>query len=148
MLHSGNDTMELFFNKRQPEDSPLKMTEIISEGNVEKKKYRNYYDVNHTITTAQATDPSDTDHPNYNVEAVFQVLQRRPEKIYVTNDETVASGRILYVIASHNGSINFSRERPIYPQEYKEYNNIYELRLRSATQGHAYRVSEYKISAL
>lgn len=112
-----------------------------SEGDVSVQKYRNYYDVSNTITTAQATNPNDEDNANYNQEQIFAVLERNAERITVSND---GSGT-LFVIASHQGGQSFSRERPIYPGENKTYFNIYELRLRSPTAGLAYRVTEYPI---
>lgn len=112
-----------------------------SEGKIEKCRYRNYYDVNDTITTAQTTNPHDEDHPNYNRERIFEALERNAEIIYVINDGT----DVLYVIISHEGGQNFARERPIYPGDIKTFYNVYELRLRSATGGTEYRVTEYEI---
>lgn len=118
-----------------------------SEGDVEIKRYRNYYDINNTITTAQTTDPNDQDNPNYNQEQIFVALERNAEKLWVVNDASL-QGTALFVIVSHEGGQNFARERPIYPQEFKVYYNVYELRLRSATKDHAYRVTEYEIGSL
>ena len=117
------------------------------EGDVEIKRYRNYYDVSNTITTAQATDPNDQDNANYNQEQVFVSLERNAEKVWVIND-VAEQGATLFVIVSHEGGQNFARERPIYPQQFKVYYNVYELRLRSATQGLAYRVTEYEVGTV
>jgi hypothetical protein len=110
--------------------------------------YKNYYDMSNVITTTQSTDPNDPDHPNYNREPVFESLERTAPFLWVTNDNA-AGGAILYVIASHQGGQHFTRERPIYPGQFKIYKNIYELRLRSGGQsGTAYRVSEYELGVL
>lgn len=111
------------------------------EGLSERKKYRNYYDVNGTITVAQTTNPNDEDNIGYNRERIFEVLERNAEIIYVANDGV----ETLWVIVSHQGGQNFSRERPIYPGDVKEFYNVYELRLRSATVSLPYRVAEYAI---
>lgn len=115
-----------------------------SEGDIDKKRYRNYYDINNTITTAQTTDPNDQDNVNYNQEQVFVSLERNAEELIVSND----GNDTLFVIVSHEGGQNFARERPIYPGENKTYYNIYELRLRSPTQGLPYRVTEYPICCI
>lgn len=112
-----------------------------SEGIVERLKYRNYYDINDTITTAQIIDPHDEDYPTYNRERVFESLERNAEILYVANDGTDT----LFVIVSHQGGQNFAKERPIYPGDVKEFYNIYELRLRSPKQYLPYRVTEYEI---
>lgn len=109
------------------------------------RKYDNYYDATNTITNALSTDPLDPDNANYNQEQIHVALGRNAPVLYVSNDEAAASGHTLFVIVSHHGGQHFSRERNIEPQQEKEYYNVYELRLRSATQGAKYRVSEYKI---
>jgi len=114
------------------------------EGDTKVRKYRNYYDINGTITTAQTTDPNDQDNANYNQEQIFVSLERNAETLYVTND----GKDTLFVIVSHEGGQNFARERPIYPGEMKTIYNVYEIRLRSPTQGLPYRVSEYRLYAL
>lgn len=123
------------------------------QGKLDDEIYDNYYDINNTITTAFATDPNDPDAqtvvagvitPVYNRETVFESLERNAPYIWITNDEDTG-GATLFVICSHRGGEHFSRERPIYPTEYKVYKNVYEIRLRSASAGAAYRVSEYEI---
>lgn len=116
----------------------------IPEDEVKILKYRNYYDIANMITTAQATNPNDVDNANYNQEQVFVALERNAEVIYVRNDEPLG-GATLYVIVSHSGGTEFSGEKPIYPKETKRYYNVFELRLRSSTEGHKYRVSEDSI---
>ena len=148
---SGYDRMsEIFGYDKKPIKSlspvrPIRslapLEKKLPEGKIEIRKYRNYYDVNNTITTAQAANPNDEDHPNYNRERVFEVLERNAETIRVTND----GNDTLYIIVSHEGGQNFSRERPIYAGDIKEFYNVYELRLRSPTAGLPYRVTEYKI---
>lgn len=103
--------------------------------------YKNYYDIDDTIRIAQAINPNDQDNPNYNQERVFEALERNAELLHVSND----GSDILYVVTSHQGGQSSSRERPIYPGEIKKIFNVYELRLRSATVGLPYRVSEYSI---
>lgn len=137
-------SMDEFFKAKktgQSANEASKSDKARPEGDVEIKRYRNYYDIADTITTAQATDPNDQDSVNYDQEQVFVSLERNAEKIIVSNDGLDT----LFVIASHEGGQNFSRERPIYPGENKIYFNIYELRLRSPTAGLAYRVTEYPI---
>lgn len=136
--------MDEFFKAKktgQSANEASKSDKSRPEGDVAIKRYRNYYDISGTITTAQATDPNDQDNVNYNQEQVFVSLERNAEHITVSNDGVDT----LFVIASHEGGQNFSRERPIYPGENKVYFNIYELRLRSPTAGLAYRVTEYPI---
>lgn len=125
-------------------DDFLRTKSKVSSEEANTKKYARYYDVNHTITTAQATNPNDPDHANYNQEQININIHRNAEFLNVSNDEASGSGRTLFVIVSHDG-FSWSRETNIEPQEIKEYHNVYELRLRSATQGAKYRVTEYKI---
>ena len=137
-------SMDSFFQTNKTGITPVEASKgdkARSEGDVDTKRYRNYYDVADTITTAQTTDPHDEDNANYDQERVFEALERNAEKITVSND----GSDTLFVIASHEGGQNFSRERPIYPGENKTFFNIYELRLRSPTQGLAYRATEYII---
>lgn len=139
--------MDEFFKAKktgQSANEASKSDKARPEGDVETKRYRNYYDISNTITTAQATDPNDQDNVNYNQEQVFVSLERNAEKITVSND---GSGT-LFVIVSHEGGQNFARERPIYPGENKTYFNIYELRLRSPTLNLPYRVTEYPICCI
>lgn len=119
----------------------LKGAEAIPKGSVETKKYRNYYDVIHTISTATADDPLDFDSSVYQRERIFIDLQRFAEKLMVTNE----GPGILYIIISHGGEVEFSQETPIYAGDTKWYYNVYELRVRSPTAGLIYRVSEYDI---
>lgn len=104
-------------------------------------KYLNYYDVTNTIKTAGPVDPNDFDSPVYNKERVFEDLERYSDIINVSNE-----GRdTLFVIVSHGGRTNFSKEAPVFPGEVKTYWNVYELRLRSPKNGLEYRVTEYDI---
>lgn len=121
-----------------------KSWEALSQGTLDIRRYANYYDVTDTITTAGSSDPNDFDSPVYNVERVFEYLERYSEIIYVANDGT----DILYAIVSHGGRTRFSQEAPIYPGEIKCYFNVYEIRLRSPTAGLPYRVTEYCIRYL
>lgn len=143
-------TMSEFFKTPQTKKSPMeasKSDKSISQGPLVLNRYRNYYDVNNTITTAQATNPNDQDNANYNQEQVFVSLDRNAEHMIVTNDSNQSgfNADILYAIVSHEGGQNFARERPIYPGEKKTFFNIYELRLRSPTVGLPYRVIEYEV---
>lgn len=121
-----------------------KSWEAISQGNLYFRRYSNYYDIHSTITTAAASNPNDFDSRVYNVEKVYESLERYAEIIYVANDGTDN----LYVIVSHGGRTRFSTEAPIYPGEIKRYFNIYEIRLRSPTAGLPYRVTEYHINKI
>lgn len=136
-----------FFKAKKTSTTPMeasKSDKARPEGNVSHLKYRNYYDVNSTITTAQATDPNDQDNANYNQEQIFVALERNAETLHVCNDGIDD----IFAIVSHEGGQNFARERPIYPGEMKTFYNVYEIRLRSPTAGTAYRVTEYNIEAM
>lgn len=119
-----------------------KSWEAIQRGKIEVRRYANYYDVHGTITTAAASDPHDFDSAIYNVERIFESLERFSEIIYIANDGIDS----LYVIVSHGGRTRFSTEAIIYPGEIKCYFNVYEVRLRSPTLGLQYRVTEYCIN--
>lgn len=139
--------MDKFFRTEQTQESikdKSKNENDISKGVLEKQKYGNYYDINNTISVAQATNPNDPDVVTYNREEVYVSLQRNAEYIIVSNDNPIG-GAILYVIPSHTGKQGFSRERPIYPQEAKTFYNIYEIRLRSPIIGSPYRITEYNL---
>lgn len=114
----------------------------IPKGELYITRYSNYYDISHTIETASPTNPNDFDSPVYNVERIFESLERYAEYVEVANDGTDN----LFVVISHGGRTNFSQETPIFPGETKIYYNVYELRLRSPTQGLPYRVTEYDIN--
>lgn len=118
-----------------------KSDEATPKGDIESKKYRNYYDVSDTITNATLSNPGDFDSILYDRERVFETLERHAEHVTVSND----SSNTLFVIVSHGGTMGFSGETPIYPGENKTYYNVYEIRLRSPTAGLAYRVTEYPI---
>lgn len=134
------DTQEIAGSKKYLYDE--KGSEDIEKGKIEVRKYRNYYDVYHTITTAAAIDPNDFDSPVYNVERIFEVEERYADILNVTNNGTDN----LYVVISHGGRTNFSQEAPIFPGEIKTYYNVYEIRLRSPTAGLPYRVTEYDLN--
>ena len=121
-----------------------KSWEAISRGKLEVRRYANYYDVHNTIKVAGLLDPNDFDGKIYNIEKIYEALERYAEIIYVTNDGT----ENLYVIVSHGGRTRFSTEAVIYPGEIKFYLNIYEIRLRSPAAGLKYRVTEYRISII
>jgi hypothetical protein len=121
-----------------------KSWEATPRGELEVRRYANYYDVHSTITTAGASDPNDFDSAVYNVEKIYESLERYADIIYVTNDGTDN----LYAIISHGGRTSFSTEAIIYPGNIKFYYNAYEIRLRSPTAGLPYRVSEYRISTI
>lgn len=116
----------------------------ISKGTAHHKRYENYYDVIHTITTAGPIDPNDFDSNIYNVERVYETLQRYSDIIFVSNVGTDT----LFVIISHRGRTGFSQETPIFPGEVKTYYNTYELRLRSPTAGLPYRITEYDLASV
>lgn len=134
--YSARDFLEWIKVKtRQPSD------DAIAQGKIQVNKYRLYYDVNDTITNATATNPNDSESASYDQEQIFNHLERHGEKVVVSND----GSDTLFVIASHDGTSHFSRERPIYPGENKTYYNVYELRLRSPTAGLPYRITEYPL---
>lgn len=122
------------------------------QGDLKYEIYDLYYDINSTITTALDTTPiggiiNDPENTNYNQERIFEYIERNAPFLCVTNDAPLGGG-VLYVVAAHAGTGHFSRERPIYPQQYKLYYNIYEVRLRSPVQGLPYRVFEYYADSL
>lgn len=107
-------------------------------------KYLNYYDVKNTINKAGPEDPQDFDSPVYNIERVFEVLERYSDIIHVINGGTES----LFCTVSHEGKTNFSKESVIFPGEVKDFYNVYELRLRSPEVGLPYRVTEYLIQSV
>jgi hypothetical protein len=135
----SNNLQKLSIDLRTYTDA--KGAEAIPNGYVETKRYRNYYDVSHTITTATADNPNDFDSPVYQRERIFIDLQRFAEKVMVTNE----GPGTLYIIVSHGGEVEFSQETPIFAGDTKWYYNVYELRTRSPVAGLTYRVTEYDI---
>jgi len=125
--------------KKYPYDE--KSRQAMEEGTAMVYKYRNYYDVTNTIKKAGPIDPQDFDSPVYNSERIFEVLERYSDILYLINDGIEP----LFCVISHEGRTNFSKESIILPGEVKQYYNTYELRLRSPTVGHPYRVTEYMI---
>lgn len=130
---------ETYGYKKYPYDE--KSRGAMEEGVAMVYKYRNYYDITNTIKVAGPVDPNDFDSPVYNKERIFEDLERYSDIINVSND-----GReTLFVVVSHGGRTNFSKEAPIFPGEVKTYYHIYEIRLRSPQAGLQYRVTEYGI---
>lgn len=121
--------------------------EDVRREDIKVHRYGEYYNVSNTIATAGATDPLDFDSPVYNRERLFEHLEHNAEIIYVAND-ALTGGNPLFVIESHKSMLGFSNEVPIYPQQEKEFYNIYELRLRSPTVGLPYRVSTYPTKSI
>ena len=113
--------------------------ETTRRGRAHTYRFLEYYDVKNTIKKAGTIDPQDFDSPIYNRENIYEVLERYSDIINVTNDGT----EILFVIISHEGSTNFSKESIILPGEVKQFYNVYEFRLRSPLVGLPYRVTEY-----
>ena len=117
------------------------------QGELKEEIYDLYYDVSNTITNSVTTNPNDSENTNYYGEEIIKNIDRNAPKLWVINDAAVG-GPAIFVVARHNGTGHFSRERVIYPKEIKTYKNIYELRLRSAVAGTPYRVTEYPIEML
>ncbi len=111
---------------------------------VASKVYNDYYDASHNITVAGATNPNNFDSPVYNRETIAINTGRIAERILVKNDGTDT----LFLVISHVGGLSYSAEVPLYTGESKIYYNVYEIRLRSPTQGNAYRVMEYELNPL
>ncbi len=142
--------MNEFFRKEKTGDTPealSKPEEAIPKGILCQKDYDRYYTKNNTISVTQSTDPNDPDHVNYNRETIKQSLGRRAEKIWVANDTAISGGSTIFVIVSHKNTNQFSRELPIYPQQFIVFYNVFEIRLRG-TKDASYRVSEYELGAL
>lgn len=107
-------------------------------------RFLNYYDIKNKIKKAGPIDPEDFDSPIYNIERIYEVLERYSDIINVANDGT----EILFVTISHEGRTTFSKESIILPGEVKQFYNVYELRLRSPQTGLEYRVSEYLLMSV
>lgn len=141
-FHRGDNNIKKLNEQNIDKNADLKSPENIPHGGIETKKYKDYYDVSHTITTAGASNPNDFDSSVYNRERIYVDKGRTAEKLLVIND----GPDTIYLVVSHNGELNQSLEVPIYAGENKKYYNVYELRLRSPTAGTAYRVMEYELS--
>lgn len=115
-----------------------------SIGDMKVELYKRYYDISNTITIAGPINPNNQDSNVYNQERIHDALQRNAPALQIINDEPTG-GNTLFVVVSHGGQQTFSPEAPLYPQETKTYYDIYEVRLRSALQGHVYRVTEYPV---
>lgn len=107
-------------------------------------KYGNYYDIANTIKKPGPIDPQDFDSPVYNVEKIYESLDRYSDVINVANDGTEP----LFVTISHEGKTSFSKESIILPGEVKQFYNSYELRLRSPQVELPYRVTEYLLMSV
>lgn len=118
--------------------------EATRRGRAHVYKFINYYDVKNTINRTSNEDPNDFDSPIYNRERIYAVLERYSDIIHVINGGT----NPLFVIISHEGLTNFSKESIIFPGEVKDFYNVYELRLRSPEVGLEYRVTEYDIMSV
>ena len=118
--------------------------EALEKGKIDVKKYRNYYDIVNTIKKEGPIDPQDFDSPVYNIERVFEDLERYSDIVSIVNGGT----QPLFTIVSHEGRTNFSKESVIFPGEVKSFYHVYELRLRSPENGLLYRVTEYLIQSV
>lgn len=145
---------QLEFHRKR--DDEVLSKESVSRGEVKIKKYTNYYDRHFTIgvtppntgpntpsgTGLSATDPNDFDSPVYLVARIYEELdQRYADVIHVANRGIDT----LFVVISHGGRTNFSKEEPIYPGDVKDFYQVYEMRFRSPTTGVIFQVSEYDI---
>lgn len=119
----------------------------VPKGDAQPELRGRYYDISKTINVATANDPGDADAVAYQQERIYDTIQRRGDRVTVANDAP-AQGGTLFVRISHDGMNTFSPETPIYPQQYKVYFNVYELRLRSPVQYLPYRVTEYALGSL
>ncbi len=128
----------------KPYEHNEKGRETTRRGRTHVYKYLNYYDINNTIKRQGNVDPQDFDSPIYNRERIYEVLERYSDIIHVINGGT----NPLFVIVSHEGSTNFSKESVIFPGEVKDFYNVYELRLRSPEAGLQYRATEYDIMSV
>lgn len=149
-------TIEKQLNYHRKRDDEVLSKESVSRGDVKIKKYTNYYDRHFTIGTTppntspntpsgtglSATDPNDFDSPVYLVARIYEELdQRYSDVIHVANRGTDT----LFVVISHGGRTNFSKEEPMFPGDVKDYYQVYEMRFRSPTSGVTFQVSEYDI---
>lgn len=106
--------------------------------------------VNYPQTTVTIATPARPDCPEiianaalgivgYDRVAVYYDRHRIANRVWVTND----GGDTLFVITTHN-SINWSGESQVFPGEFREYSDVYELRVRSPSACTMYRVTEYE----
>lgn len=119
----------------------------VPTGKAEDEIRGRYYDISNTITVATAVDPGDADAAAYQQERIYDTIQRRGDRVTVTNDIPLDGGT-LFVRVAHDGMNTFGPETPIYPQQFKTYFNVYELRLRSPMANLPYRVTEYIVGSL
>lgn len=134
-------------NKGQSHKDAMLEYRNVPVGRAENELRGRYYDVARTITVATVNDPRDADAVVYQQEMIYDAIQRRGDRVTVTNDSPMQGGT-LFVRVSHDGMNTFSPEAPIYPREFKIYWNVYELRLRSPSLDLPYRVTEYALGSL
>lgn len=102
-------------------------------------KFDNYYDITNIIKISAPENPNDPDSPVYNVEPVYIKLERYSDICHVIN----LSNRSLFVVISHRGKTDLSKETEVVAGEIKPFYNVYELRIRGPEKGLKYRVTEY-----
>jgi len=123
--------------------------ESIDKGDIHYgKRFGDYFDIHGTTTNAVANDPVDFDSNLYDTYNIYQVLGRKADVIYVSNDATAQVTDTLFVVISHDGGLSYSKEEPLYANEVKRYNNLYSIKVRSPTQSLAFRISEYEIKKI
>lgn len=101
-----------------------------------------FYDVTDVLAKSVPTEP-DPDSILYKIESVYRKYRRLSGELTVFN---IGPG-ILYARMSHDG-VHVSEEVEIYEGETKQYNKVYEIRLRSPTANLRYRVTEYKVTSV
>lgn len=102
----------------------------------------NYYDVENVIQVSQPLE-LDPQSDKYQTENVWNIYHRLSRKLTVVN---IGPG-ILYVRVTHDSQY-VSEEYVIYEGQFKEYDEIYYVKLRSPSANLRYRVTEYPVSTI
>ncbi len=136
----NEDTMESFYRNKSLELNPKEIKTKKTETSL---NLIHHYDVSSSITSASgysASKPESADSSAYTRHQIFVTTEKISDKVTVLND----GPGTLQVIVYHNTNI-FSDEFPLYEGEYKVYNGVYEIKVRSDTVGLNYRITDYEI---
>jgi hypothetical protein len=115
----------------------------------EDTKRRGWYDTDNTITKATANSPNDYNSAVYDVHKITNEIGIISPRIRVINDSTQQTTGTLYIVVSHSGGAEGTHETPVYSTDnFKDYYDVYELKVRCPTKDVKYRVSEYEMEKL
>jgi len=101
------------------------------------------------ISIATPIRPHDPDSislpgsPGYDIISVFNDVERLAPRVWLTND----GPGTLFAICSPDG-IKWTGECDIFPNEFRIFTGVWELRVRSPDANCKYRVSEFEIGKL